>query len=93
MTINNVAVTWVSGIDFYINDGDSGNFISNELGTQTVVISYGSSTSGQRIIFTDSNSVVTCHDVTGGSGTFQITGATIISLGTLSVSAEDGICA
>jgi len=93
MTINGVAVTYISGINFYINAGDSGNFQSNELGTQTVIIYYGSSLSGQSITFTDSDNIVTCHEVTGGSGSFVITGATITSLGTLTVSATDGACA
>jgi hypothetical protein len=93
MTINGVAVTWISGIDFYINAGDNGNFQSNELGSQTVIIYYGSSTAGQCITFTDSNSVITSHDVGGGSGSFVINGATITSLGTLTVSATDGMCA
>ena len=93
MTINGVAVTWVSSVDFYVNDGDAGYFESSETGTQTVVISYAAATSGQRIIFVDSNSVSTCHTTGGGASTFTITGATITSGTTINVSAEDGICA
>jgi len=92
MTINGVAVTYVSGANFTITTGDSGNFTSAQLGTQTVIIYYGSSTAGQSITFTDSDDTVTCHDVTGGSGSFVITGASIASLGTLTVSATDGTC-
>ena len=92
MTINGVAVTWVSGVDFYVNDGDSGNFESSETGTYNVVISYGSHTSGQRITFTDSANVVTCQTLNGGSGTFTITGATITGGTTITVESEDGVC-
>ena len=92
MTINGVAVTWVSGVDFYVNDGESGNFESSELGTQNVVISYGAHVSGQRITFTDSANVVTCQTLNGGSGTFTITGATITGGTTITVESEDGIC-
>ena len=94
MTINGVAVTWSgAGPDFTLAAGDNGQFTSTEAGTQNVVISYGSHTSGQRIIFTDSNSVATCQTLGGSSGTFTITGATITLGTTISVYAEDGICA
>ena len=94
MTINGVAVTWSgAGPDFTLAAGDNGQFTSTQAGTQNVVISYGSHTSGQRIIFTDSNSVATCQTLNGGSGTFTITGATITLGTTISVYAEDGICA
>ena len=94
MTINGVAVTWISGVDFYLNaPTDAGNFESYEIGTYDVVISYGAHTPGQRITFVDSNSVSTCHTTGGGASTFTITGATITSGTTINVSAEDGICA
>lgn len=93
MTINGVAVTWISGVDFYVNDGDAGYFESYETGTQTVVISYAAHTPGQRIIFVDSNSVSTCHDTSGGASTFTITGAVITDGTQITVTAEDGICA
>ena len=92
MTINGVAVTWVSGVDLPNNAGDSGNFKSTQLGTQDVIITYGSSLAGQRITFTDSDNVVTCQTLTGGSGTFPIYAAAVTALGTLNVSAEDGVC-
>jgi hypothetical protein len=92
MTINGVAVTWVSSVDFYVNDGDAGYFESYETGTQTVVISYAAHTSGQRITFVDSNSVSTCHTTGGGASTFTITGATITDGTQITVTAEDGIC-
>lgn len=93
MTINGVAVTWSgAGPDFTLAAGDNGQFTSTQAGTQNVVISYGSHTSGQRIIFTDSNSVATCQTLGGSSGTFTITGATITLGTTISVYAEDGIC-
>jgi hypothetical protein len=94
MTINGVAVTWISGVDFYLNAPTvAGNFESYEIGTYDVVISYGVHTPGQRITFVDSNSVSTCHTTGGGASTFTITGATITSGTTINVSAEDGICA
>jgi hypothetical protein len=94
MTINGVAVTWISGVDFYLNaPNDAGYFESTETGTQTVVISYAAHTPGQRIIFVDSNSVSTCHDTSGGASTFTITGAVITNGTQITVTAEDGICA
>ena len=93
MTINGVAVTWSgAGPDFTLTAGDNGSFTSTETGTQDVVISYGSNTVGQRIIFTDSNSVATCHSTSPSGGTFTITGATITLGTTISVYAEDGAC-
>jgi hypothetical protein len=93
MTINGVAVTWSGGgPDFTLTAGDNGSFTSTETGTQDVVISYGSNTAGQRIIFTDSNSVATCHSTSPSGGTFTITGATITLGTTISVYAEDGAC-
>jgi len=94
MTINSVAVTWISGVDFYLNaPNDAGYFESYETGTQTVVISYAAHTPGQRITFVDSNSVSTCHTTGGGASTFTITGATITDGTQITVTAEDGICA
>jgi hypothetical protein len=94
MTIDGVAVTWSgAGPDFILSAGDNGQFTSTKIGTYDVVISYGTHTSGQRIIFTDSNSVVTCQTLNGSSGTFTITGATITAATTISVYSEDGICA
>jgi hypothetical protein len=94
MTIDGVAVTWSgAGPDFILSAGDNGQFTSTKIGTYDVVISYGTHTPGQRIIFTDSSSVVTCQTLSGSSGTFTITNATITAGTTISVYAEDGICA
>jgi hypothetical protein len=92
MTINGVAVTWISSVDFYVNTGDSGNFESSETGTQDVVISYGTHVAGQRITFTDSNNVVTCQTLNGSGGTFTITGAAITAGTTITVESVDGVC-
>ena len=93
MTIDGVAVTWSgAGPDFILSAGDNGQFTSTKIGTYDVVISYGTHTSGQRIIFTDSNSVATCQTLSGSSGTFTITGATITLGTTITVYAEDGVC-
>jgi hypothetical protein len=93
MTINSVAVTWVSSVDFYVNANDAGYFESTEIGTYDVVISYAAHTAGQRITFVDSNGTPTCHTTGGGVGTFTITGAVITSGTQITVTAEDGICA
>jgi hypothetical protein len=93
MTINGVAVTWVSSVDFYLNAGDNGNFESTQTGTQDVVISYGNHIAGQRITFTDSDNVVTCQTLGGnGGGTFTITGAAITAGTTITVESVDGVC-
>jgi len=94
MTIDGVAVTWSgAGPDFILSAGDNGQFTSTKIGTYDVVISYGTHTSGQRIKFTDSSSVLTCQTINGSSGTFTITNATITAGTTISVYAEDGVCA
>ena len=94
MTINSVAVTWISGVDFYLNaPNDAGYFESTEIGTYDVVISYAAHTAGQRITFVDSNGTPTCHTTGGGASTFTITGAVITSGTQITVTAEDGICA
>lgn len=92
MTINGVAVTYDSGTNFTINAGNNGNFTSAQLGTYTVDITYGSCTSGQNIVFTDSNSNSTCHDVNPGGGTFSIPASTITGGTTIYVTASDGSC-
>jgi rRNA maturation protein Nop10 len=94
MTINSVAVTWISGVDFYLNaPTDAGYFESTEIGTHDVVISYAAHTPGQRITFVDSNGTPTCHTTGGGASTFTITGAVITDGTQITVTAEDGICA
>jgi hypothetical protein len=93
MTINSVAVTWVSSVDFYVNANDAGYFESTEIGTYDVVISYAAHTAGQRITFVDSNGTTTCHTTGGGASTFTITGAVITNGTQITVTAEDGICA
>jgi len=92
MTINGVAVTYSSGADFTINAGNNGNFTSNELGTYTVVISYGSHISGQKITFQDSNSNKTCKDLDGSAGSFTIASSVITGGTTIYVTGEDGAC-
>ena len=93
MTINGVNVTWVGyGPDFYLNAGDNGSFTSTQTGTQDVVIGYGGHIAGQRITFYDSTNFATCQTLSGSSGTFTITGATITAGTTISVIVEDGIC-
>ena len=92
MTINGVAVTYSSGTDFTINAGNNGNFTSNELGTYTVVISYGSHISGQKITFEDSNNNITCKDLNGSAGSFTIANSVITGGTTIYVTGADGAC-
>lgn len=93
MTINGVAVTYESGTDFTITAGNNGNFTSTQTGTQTVVITYGSHISGQNIVFTDSNSNITCKDLNGSAGSFTIPSSVITAGTTIYVTATDGACA
>jgi len=92
MTINGVAVTYSSGANFTINAGNNGNFTSTQLGTYTVVITYGSHISGQNITFVDSDNNITCKDLNGSAGSFTIAGATITGGTTIYVTAADGAC-
>jgi len=92
MTINGVAVTYSSGADFIINAGNNGNFTSNELGTYTVVISYGSHISGQNITFVDSDNNITCQDLNGSAGSFTIPSSVITGGTTIYVTGADGAC-
>ena len=93
MTINGVAVTWVgSGPDFVLSAGDNGSFTSTQIGTYDVVIAYGGHIPGQRLVFTDSNNVITCQTLNGSIGTFTITNATITAGTTITVEGLDGIC-
>jgi len=91
MTINGVAVTYSSGADFIINAGNNGNFTSNELGTYTVVISYGSHISGQNITFVDSDNTITCQDLNGSAGSFTIPSSVITGGTTIYVTGADGL--
>jgi hypothetical protein len=93
MTINGVAVTFAGGGDnFPVNAGENGNFTSTQLGTKDVIIYYGSSIPGQNIVFTDSDSNITCHNVGAGSGLFVITDAIITGGTTITVTVTDGAC-
>jgi hypothetical protein len=92
MTINGVYVDWVSGVDFVVSAGDSGNFTSTQIGTYDVVIAYGGHIPGQRISFKDSANVITCQTLNGSIGTFTITNATITAGTTIEVEALDGVC-
>ena len=93
MTINGVNVDWIgSGPTFVLGSGDNGSFTSNQIGTYDVVIGYGGHIPGQKITFTDSASNITCQNLNGSIGTFTISGATITTGTTITVSAEDGSC-
>ena len=92
MTINGETVTFVGGSNFTITAGNNGSFSSTELGTQTVIIYYSAHTSGQNIAFTDSDSTVSCQNLSGGAGSFTISNAVIDAGTTIYVTVSDGAC-
>jgi uncharacterized delta-60 repeat protein len=93
VTINGVSVTYDTGQNFPIDPSDSGQFITYQLGTYNIVVSYGTSISGQHIDVTDSNSNLTCGNTgSPGSNTFTITGAVINGTTPVYVDALDGSC-
>ena len=93
VTINGVSVTYDTGQNFPIDPSDSGQFITYQLGTYNIVVSYGTSISGQHIDVTDSNSNLTCGNTGApGSNTFTVTGAVIDGTTPVYVDALDGSC-
>ncbi len=92
MTINGVAVTFELGTNFTIAAGNNGTFSTSQTGSQTVVISYGTHTPGQNIVFTDSNNNITCETLNGPGGSFTISSSIITAGTTISVVTNDGVC-
>ena len=83
----------MTGTNFTITAGNNGTFSSSQLGTQTVVIYYGSHIPGQNLVFIDSASEITCQNLNGSGGSFTIASSTITSGTTIYVTASDGACA
>lgn len=92
MTINGVPVTYSSGSNFTITAGNNGDFSSTQIGNFTVVITYGSHISGQKLTFIDSSGNVTCKNLNGSAGNFPIPASNIIANTTIYVYGEDGSC-
>jgi hypothetical protein len=93
VTINGTTITWTGGGDgFPVPAGENGNFTSTQLGTKDVIIYYDGHIPGQNMVFTDSNSTVTCQTLNGSSGTFTIAGATITGGVDISIEVADGVC-
>jgi hypothetical protein len=93
VTINGTTITWTGGGDgFPVPAGENGNFTSTQLGTKDVIIYYDGHTPGQNMVFTDSNSTVTCQTLNGSSGTFTIGGATITGGVDIFIEVADGVC-
>ena len=94
MTINGVAVTYVSGTNFTIDSGDpSGQFTTNQIGSYDIVVNFGSSISGQNIVITDCASAQHCCTTNGSGGTCTFSGASITNNCTITIAAADGACA
>ena len=89
--INGVSVTYDSGQNFPLDPSDNGFFTTTQLGTYNIVVYYSASISGQHIDVTDSNSTLTCHNVSG-SGTFTVTSAIINTVVTVNIDVLDGTC-
>ena len=89
--INGVSVTHDGGQNFPLDPSDNGFFTTTQLGTYNIVVYYSASISGQHIDVTDSNSTLTCHNVSG-SGTFTVTSAIINTVVTVNIDVLDGTC-
>jgi hypothetical protein len=92
VTVNGVSVSYISGTNFPVIAGENGYFYTTEIGTYTIVASYGGHTSGQNITVTDSDSTSTCQDTNGGSGNITVDNSVITSNTDLYVTAADGAC-
>jgi hypothetical protein len=69
VSINSVSLTYVSGQDFPINDGESGTFTSDQCSGGPIDVTYDSHISGQNITIVDCNSNSNCCDLNGSGGT------------------------
>ena len=94
ITVNGTSVSHISGIEFPIINGDNGAFVTTELGSsETMIVYYSASISGQSIILSDSSTTSTCHQVTGnGSDTFTVTTADVSSNGDINITTSEGSC-
>lgn len=92
VTVDGVSVTYVSGDNFPVNGGGGyGTFQTTLTGTRTVVVYYGSTTPGQTITLTGSDSATACVNVPGnGSDTFTVNFVEINSNNSVFITAIDG---
>jgi hypothetical protein len=91
ITVNNVAVTNVSGIDPNTS-GNGATVDTNQIGTYDVTIYYYAGIAGQKITFTDSNNVTYCQNTTTGPNNMTFTSVVINQSSPPIISAEDGTC-
>jgi len=89
--INGINVTYVSGIDFTINAGDSGTFTTNQFGTYDIQVFYGHNSGGQRIEITASTPAVDCQNTNSTNDKITYNGL-INSSNAIYINAYDGIC-
>jgi hypothetical protein len=92
VTVDGVSVTYVSGDNFPVNgNGGYGTFQTTLTGTRTVVVYYSSSTAGQTITVTGSDTFTSCVNVTGnGADTYTVNYVEINSNNSVFITSVDG---
>ena len=92
---NGVTATYVGGPAYPPNNpGDNTNLETTQIGVYTLLITYGSSISGQHIYVTDSDLAEACQD-TGSppGGTMTFTNINYNGVNPIFIEARDGSCA
>jgi hypothetical protein len=93
VTVNSVAVSYVTGFNFPVDAGEEGTFQTTQTGTQTVIVYYSSSITGQNITLVDSNGGTQCAGTNTGSNSITFNDVAINSSGDVFITATDGACA
>ena len=92
---NGVTATYVGGPAYPPNNpGDNTNLETTQIGVYTLLITYGSSISGQHIYVTDSDLAEACQD-TGSppGGTMTFTNIKYDGISPIFIEPRDGSCA
>ncbi len=92
VAVNEVAVTYAAGANFPVDAGEEGTFQTTQTGTQTVVISYGSSYSGQSITLIGSDGAGQCQGTNVGNNTMTFNSVVVNGNGDVFITANEGVC-
>ena len=92
-TVNSIPVTHTSGNNFPITTGNSGNFITNDVGGGKIVqFTYTGNIPGQHVTFYDTSYFGNCYQTNGSPDTIVIYGQQMDAGGTATLQAADGAC-
>jgi hypothetical protein len=92
VTVNSTSVTYVSGNNFPIDSNEQGTFQTSQTGTQTVVVYYNATATGQSITLVDSNGTSQCQDTSVGTYNIIFNSVAVNSSGNLTITATLGTC-